>query len=202
MPMLSLKERIALLERDLGSEPPGFVITVDLPFAIFRYDPAHPEEGEWRVRREVLNLKTRVESKTGRRVHLLPLSDLFWRSISEAEGLETLVALERQRGFRAAQQQVHTYLSDPDWPCLPVLLREAAGGLDPRRDYLFLTRATVFAPAAYRISALLEQMKDRLTVPTVLFYPGTWTGSLNYMGMRSDDALPGSYRVKIYGRET
>jgi hypothetical protein len=202
MPVLSLTERIGLLERDLASDPPGFVMTADLPFAIFRYDPGHPEEGEWRVRREVLNLKTRVENRTGRRVHVVPLSELFWRSIIESEGLEALTSLERERGFRAAEQQVHTYLSDPDWRNLPTLLAEVAQEFDPRREYLFLTRATVFAPAAYRISALLEQMKGRLAVPTVLFYPGTWTGSLNYMGMRSDDALPGSYRVKIYGRET
>jgi hypothetical protein len=36
----------------------------------------------------------------------------------------------------------------------------------------------------------------------VLFYPGTWSHTLNYMGLRSDDQALGSYRVKIYGRES
>ena len=41
-----------------------------------------------------------------------------------------------------------------------------------------------------------------MAIPAVLFYPGTWRGSLNYMGLRSDEEPLGSYRVKIYGRDT
>jgi hypothetical protein len=42
----------------------------------------------------------------------------------------------------------------------------------------------------------------KLAIPSVLFYPGTWRGSLNYMGLRSDEEPLGSYRVKIYGRDS
>lgn len=200
--MLSLKDRIELLERDLCADPPAFIMTADLPFALFRYNPADPDESEWRMRREIQKLKTRVEDTTNRKVSVISLAELFWKSIEESEGLDAVIQLEREEGFRAADTQVHTYLTDEDWRPLPVLLQESAQDLDPRRHYLFLTRASVFAPSAYRVSALLEQMKGRLAVPTVLFYPGTWTDSLNYMGLRSEDALPGSYRVKIYGRES
>ena len=72
----------------------------------------------------------------------------------------------------------------------------------PAADIMFLYRAGVFAPTSYRVSSLLEQMMGRLKVPSVLFYPGTWKGSLNYMGLRADDEPLGSYRVKIYGRDT
>lgn len=201
--MLSLRERIDLLEADLVADPPGFIASAELPFAIFRYDPLLAEEREWRVRREIERLKTRVENVTGRQVHVISLAALFWRSIDESEGLQALVALERGRGFCKAEEQVHSYLSDPDWRPLPDLLQEAASGMDPRRDYLFLTRASVFAPRAYGVTVLLERMKGRLTVPTVLFYPGQWVrGSLRFMGMRTDEAPVGSYRVKIYGRGT
>lgn len=202
--MLSLKERIELLERDLCANPPAFIMTADLPFALFRYDPSTPGEGEWLMRREIQNLKTRVENATTRRVHIISLAELFWKSIEESEGIHAVIQLEREQGFRVAERQIHTYLTDDEcWRrSLPALLQEAGRDLDPRRHYLFLTRASVFAPSAYRVSALLEQMKGRLAVPTVLFYPGTWTDSLNYMGLRSEDALPGSYRVKIYGRES
>jgi hypothetical protein len=148
--MLSLKERIDLLENDLKASPAGFVMTMDLPFAIFRYDPWHPDEGEWRMRREIQNLRVRVENATGRKVHILPLSDLFWRSIAESEGLEALVELERERGFEAAQEQVSIYLSDPDWRPLPVLLAEAMAKMDPRREFVFLTRGAIFAPVVFR----------------------------------------------------
>ena len=42
----------------------------------------------------------------------------------------------------------------------------------------------------------------RVTIPAVLFYPGTWRGSLNFLGLRSDEEPLGSYRVKIYGRDS
>ncbi len=200
--MLSLKERLDLLENDLKANPPGFIMTADLPFALFRYDPWHPDEGEWRMRREIQHLKVRVENAAGRRVHLLPLSALFWRSIEESEGLEALVELERDRSFEVAQAQASVYLSDPDWRPLPVLLAETMAPMNPDREFVFLTRGAIFAPAAYRVSVLLEQMMGKIRVPTVLFYPGTWIGSLNYMGLRSEDEPLGSYRVKIYGRES
>jgi hypothetical protein len=177
-------------------------MTSDLPFAIFRYDPGSAEESEWAMRREIENLRVRVENSTKRKVHLISLATLYWKSIQESEGLEALVSLEKQRGFNEAQHQVSTYLSDPDWKPLPNLLADELKKLSPKRDIVFLTRSAVFAPAAYRVSSLLEQMKGRSQVPAVLFYPGTWKESLNYMGMRSEEQPLGSYRVKIYGRES
>lgn len=200
--MLSLKERIDLLENDLKLNPPGFIMSSDLPFAIFRYDPSLPDEGEWKMRREIQHLGVRVENATGRKVHTLPLSTLFWRSIEESEGLETLVQLERERGFEEAQAQVAVYLSDPDWRPLPDLLAREMAHFDPNRVFVFLTRCAVFAPVMYRMSSLLEQMMGKTKVPAVLFYPGSWRGSLNYMNLKSDEEPLGSYRVKIYGRES
>lgn len=200
--MLSFKDRLELLEQDLKSTPPAFTMSSDLPFAIFRYDPTHPDEGEWKVRREIHLLATRVQNTTGKNVHLLSLAKLYWQSIDESEGVAELVALEKSRGFQAAEEQVGVYLSDPDWRPLPDLLVEHTAGLNPQQDILFLYRAGVFAPSSYRLSSLLEQMLGQMTIPAVLFYPGTWRGSLNYMGLRSDEEPLGSYRVKIYGRDT
>ena len=199
--MLSLRDRLNLLEQDLDATPPGFVVNTDLPFALFRYDPKHPEESEWHMRREIQKLRTRCQIATGKRVTLLSLAKLFWKGVKESEGLDALVDLERQRGFEVAQAQVTTYLSDPDWRPLTELIAEATSGMDPQREYLFLTRAAVFAPAAYRTSSLLEQLMGKVRVPVVLFYPGSWTGSLNFLGLRSDMDAFGSYRVKIYGRD-
>lgn len=200
--MLSLKDRLGLLERDLVATPPGFVMNADLPFAIFRYDPNFPEEGEWRMRREIGNLAVRVENATQRHVRLVSLAQLFWKGVEESEGIDALADLERQQGFEKAQEQVGTYLSDADFRPLPDLLAAELAGLDPQKDFAFLTRAAVFAPAAYRISSLLEQMKGKTRIPTVLFYPGTWQESLNFMGLRQVESPLGSYRVKIYGRES
>ena len=200
--MLSLKERIELLERDLQSDPPAFTMTRDLPFAIFRYDPQHLGEDEWRMRLEIGYLATRVQNATGKKIHLLPLSKLFWRSIEESEGVEAVVEMEKEQGFLAAEEQVNTYLSDPDWRPLVDLLADETQNMNPSKEMLFLTRAAVFAPAAYRVSSLLEQVMGKVRIPSVLFYPGTWTGSLNFLGLRAEEEPLGSYRVKIYGRES
>jgi hypothetical protein len=199
--MLSLKERIDLLENDLKTSPPAFTMTADLPFALFRYNPQLPEENEWRMRKEIQNLSTRVQNATNRKIHILPLSQLFWRSIQESEGIEAVVTLEKERGFEAAQKQVGDYLSDPDWRPLPDLLVEAMAEMNPQREFIFLTRCSVFAPSTYHISALLEQLLGKTRVPAVLFYPGSWSGSLNYMNLKSEEQPLGTYRVKIYGRE-
>ncbi len=194
--MLSLKERIRLIESDLNADPPRISMTSDLPFAILRYDP----DEEWSLRREMRLLATRLE-QTGRRVATISLAELLWRSIEESEGLNAIVDLERQRGFVTAESQVGSYLADPDWRCLTDLLTEELSGLDPARTIAFLWRTAALAPAAYHTSVLLEQMKGRTRVPTILFYPGTWTGSLNFMDLRGNMDPLGSYRVKIYGRE-
>lgn len=197
--MLSLKERFDLLETDLKASPPAFTMSSDLPFAIFRYDPGD----EWVVRREIQKLAVRITNATARNVHRLLLSKLYWKSIQDSEGVDALIQYEQEYGFAMAEDQIRVYLSDPDWNPLPSLLLKEISQLklEPQRDLIFLYRAAVFAPSSYRLSSLLEQMMGQLPIPTVLFYPGTWRGSLNYLDLRTEEEPLGSYRVKIYGRE-
>lgn len=205
--MLSFKERLNLLEQDLMASPPGFVMSADLPFAIFRYDPHHPEENEWRVRRESRRLAIRLRNATGVRVHLVSLARLYWKGIERSEegfGLQEIIELERARGFVEAETQVSTYLNDPEWHPLPDILIEVVAEMQlfQHQDLLFLLRGGVFAPSSYRISSLLEQLMGKMRIPAVLFYPGTWHQSLNYLGLRLEDEPLSSYRVKIYGRDS
>jgi len=202
MPRLSLKDRISLLEADLEASPPAFVMSRDLPFAIFRYDPNDAGETEWKMREEINRLATRVANYLHSSVGIVSLAELFWRSIRESEGVEPIVDLEKEHGFVAAERQVNRYLSDPDFRPLCPLLLEKVDELPSGTALVFLVHATAFAPAAYRISSLLEQLGGRIRVPTILFYPGTWNNTLNYMGLKAEDQALGSYRVKIYGRES
>lgn len=193
--MLSLKDRIELLEADLNASPPRVSVYRDLPFAILRYDPGE----EWEVRRELRLLATRLE-QTGRRVHFVSLADLLWEAIDSTEGMDAIVELERKRGFAAAQEQVTTYLSDRDWRPLPDLLAARLSTFDPRRDLAFLVRAAATAPGIYQMSKLLDQMQGRTEVTTILCYPGGIEGTtgLRFMDLKDRVAL-GNYRVKIYG---
>lgn len=194
--MLSLKDRIDFLERDLKAVPQRISVYNDLPFAILRYDPGD----EWELRRQARLLATRLND-CGKEVHLISLAELLWEVIESSEGMDAVVELEKQRGFESAQEQITTYLSDAeDWRALPDALTERLRRLDPEKHIAFLMRASAMAPAIYHMSKLLDEMQGRTLVPTILFYPGTLEGTtgLRFMALKDREAL-GNYRVKIYG---
>lgn len=193
--MLSLKERIDLLENDLKADPPRISVYHDLPFAILRYDP----QEEWILRREVRFLSTRLKS-AGKEIATISLAQLLWEIIESAEGLDAIVDLERRQGFEKAQAQITTYLSDENWFLLPEHLADKMNAFDPRKTIVFLTRAASLSPAIYHLSKLLDEMQGQTRVPAILFYPGSLEGAtgLRFMGMKDRESF-GNYRVKIYG---
>jgi len=196
---MSLKRRIKHLENDLKATPTRIAAYSDFPFALFRYTP----EEEWDLRREILLLKTRVEHAS-KRVHLWSIADFVWKSLIGADALEAVYELEKERGFNFAQEQVTTYLTDEDFVPVDRLMAEEYAQLHPESDVVFLWRLGALSPNMLRTSGLIERLHSKKTnlVPTVLFYPGDWKGGLNFMNLRHDYEPIGSYRVKIYGRES
>jgi hypothetical protein len=67
---------------------------------------------------------------------------------------------------------------------------------NPLRDIVFILRTGALFPV-YRTFSLLEQLKGRVTVPAVLFYPGDLDGAagLRFMGVL---AAEHNYRPKIF----
>jgi hypothetical protein len=199
--MSSLKDSIALLESDLKAVPSRINVYHDLPFAIIRYDPTD----EWELRREIKLLATRLEA-VGKEVHDVRMSELLWSALEQVhqkdddEGLEAIIALEKDRGYVEAQQQVTTYLSSQVWLPLWDLLAHKLSSLDPENAVVFLTRVAAMSPGIFHISMLLDKMHGRSKVTTILFYPGSIEGTtgLRFMDLKERDAL-GNYRVKIYG---
>jgi len=193
--MSSLKNRIELLENDLKAVPPRISVYHDLPFAILRYDP----DEEWELRREVNWLATRL-GNVGKEAHIIPVSDFLWKAIDETEGMDVVVGMERDEGFLRAQQQVTTYLSDRDFRPLARMLADRLAPLDAKKTIAFLTRVAAMSPGIYQMSKLLDEMKGKTRVTTILSYPGSLAGTteLQFMNLRDRDAL-GNYRVKIYG---
>jgi hypothetical protein len=193
--VLSLDDRIQLLESDLRAVPMRISVYHDLPFAILRYDPGE----EWELRKQVRLLETRLQ-EAGKHVKVISLGEILWNIIEEAEGIEAIVEIERVQGFKRAQDQITTYLSDPNWYPLPDALIERINALNPQRDVAFLTRAAVLSPAIYHLSKLLDEMQGRTRVPAILFFPGSIEGptGLRYMALKDRESF-GNYRVKIYG---
>lgn len=199
--MSSLKDSFDPLESDLKAVPPRINVYHDLPFAIMRYDPTD----EWELRREIKLLATRLES-VGKDVHIIPMSELLWSALEkvhqkdEDEGLEAVIALEEQRGFVEAQQQVTTYLSSKVWVPLWDLLAERLTAISSENSVVFLTRVAAMSPGIFHMSMLLDKMQGKTKAATILFYPGSIEGTtgLRFMDLKDREAL-GNYRVKIYG---
>ena len=199
--MSSLKDNIAHLESHLKSVPMQIRVYQDLPFAIMRYDPTD----EWELRREIKLLATRLEA-VGKVVHTISMSELLWSALEQVEqkdndeGLAAVIALEKERGYLEAQQQVTTYLSSKVWVPLWELLSERLASVNPENSVVFLSRVAAMSPGIFHMSMLLDKMHGKTKVPTVLFYPGSIEGTtgLRFMDLKDRDAL-GNYRVKIYG---
>ncbi len=199
--MSSLKDSIAPLESHLKSVPMQIGVYQDLPFAIMRYDPID----EWELRREIKLLATRLEA-IGKEVHIIPMSELLWSALEQVhekdddEGLEAVIALEKDRGYVEAQQQVTTYMSSNVWAPLWELLAKHLATFNSENSVVFLTRVAAMSPGIFHMSMLLDKMHGKTKVPTILFYPGSIEGTtgLRFMDLKDRDAL-GNYRVKIYG---
>ena len=199
--MSSLKNSIAFLESDLKAMPPRVNVYHDLPFAIMRYDPTD----EWELRREIKLLATRLES-IGKEIHVIPMSELLWSTLEQVhqkdddEGLEAIIALEKDQGYVKAQQQVTTYLSSKIWLPLWDFLAQRLATINPDNSVVFLTRVAAMSPGIFHMSMLLDKMHSKTKVTTILFYPGSIEGTtgLRFMDLKDRDTL-GNYRVKIYG---
>lgn len=199
--MSSLKDSIAFLESDLKAVPPRVNVYHDLPFAIMRYDPTD----EWELRREIKLLATRLES-IGKEIHVIPMSELLWSVLEQVhqkdddEGLEAIIALEKDQGYVKAQQQVTTYLSSKIWLPLWDFLAQRLATINPDNSVVFLTRVAAMSPGIFHMSMLLDKMHSKTKVTTILFYPGSIEGTtgLRFMDLKDRDTL-GNYRVKIYG---
>lgn len=170
-----------------------------VPFALFVYPPTAERE----LRREAAMLATRVEHEAGRKVHLVSIAELVWTAIRAAFSPDGKPLFDAERSFRdeeperrleRLQGQMEQLLSEV-YP-LPAMIEERAKALGPEKDVLFLTRVGTLFPA-YRASALLESLMGAVRVPTVLFYPGSRSGTNSLRFMDSLEAVH-SYRHRIY----
>ncbi len=187
------KRLVKQLEAALKQTDPRPAISAyhDMPLAIFRYPP----EEEFAVRQETALLRTRLE-QAGKRVTSISLSACMNEAL-EAEGLsaEALANAEMSVGLEATIETVHQVLSEYR-PLDDLVASRIPGDADPLRDLVFIVRAGALFPI-YRTSSLLEQLKGKVHVPAVLFYPGELDGAAGLRSMGIIDAEH-NYRSKIF----
>jgi hypothetical protein len=163
----------------------------DMPYAIFRYPP----EDEFALRQELGLLRTRLE-QAGKRVTTVSLADCMGQAL-DAEGLDMteLTDAEQSVGLEPTIETIHQVLSEYQ-PLDELVAAQIPRNVDPLVDVVFIVRAGALFPI-YRTSSLLEQLKGKVQVPAVLFYPGDLDGAagLRFMGILDAEH---NYRPKIF----
>ena len=161
----------------------------DMPYAIFRYDP----EEEFALRTQVGLLQTRLEQR-GKRVTRISLAECLDVAMRSQRPLEDWFAAERAMGVETVVETVHAVLSDY-MPLVELVAGRMPADPDPLHDVVFILRTGALFPV-YRTFSLLEQLKGRVRVPTILFYPGALDGAAGLRFMSVLDAEH-NYRPKI-----
>lgn len=163
----------------------------DMPYAIFRYDP----EEEFTLRQQVTLLETRLSQK-GKRVRRISLADCQDTAMRLQRPLAEWFAVEREIGTSTVIETVHAVLSEGDPSLVDLVASQLPAEGSPLHDLVFILRTGALFPV-YRTFSLLEQLKGRVHIPTVLFYPGDLDGSsgLRFMGVLDPEH---NYRPKIF----
>lgn len=162
----------------------------DMPYALFRYDP----EEEFELRKQVTLLETRLTQK-GKHTTRISLAECLDEAMRSQRPLEEWFAAEREQGVETIVDTAHSVLSEYS-PLVELVAARMPEDPDPLRDLVFILRTGALFPV-YRTFSLLEQLKGRVNVPTILFYPGDLDGAagLSFMGVLDAEH---NYRPKIF----
>jgi hypothetical protein len=162
----------------------------DMPYALFHYDP----EQEYDLRRELMMLATRLTQK-GKHVTRISLAECLREALLSQRPLEDWFDAERNGSVEEMVQTITNVLEEYA-PLVDLVAAKMPANPDPRTDMVLISRTGALFPV-YRTFSLLEQLKGRVMVPTVLFYPGDLDGAsgLRFMGVLEAEH---NYRPKIF----
>lgn len=164
----------------------------NMPYAIFHYPP----EDEIALRQELTLLRTRLEQQVGKRVTTISLAECLAGALA-AEGLTStrIEQAERRTGTDKMIDTIHQVISRRR-PIDDLVAARMPVDARAERDVVFIVRAGALFPF-YRTSSLLEQLKGKIDIPAVLFYPGVLDGvaGLKFMGVLDAEH---NYRPKIF----
>jgi hypothetical protein len=173
----------------------GLSTYTDMPFGIFLYPP----EDEWELRGELRDLVIRL-ANAGKTVQRLSMAVLLQQAI-EAAGLsmEEIAEAEATLGPVMVRDTLRDLLSGKAAGSVPLdeLVAQAVDTAKPTSSHIvFLERVGVLFDL-HRPSALLENLRNRVLHPVVLFYPGQRDGPA---GLRFMDELDAdhNYRPKLF----
>jgi hypothetical protein len=183
---------ISQLEPVLASPDPrpGISAYHNMPYALFRYDP----QEEFELRRQVAMLQIRLE-QGGKRVLRISLAECLEEAMASVQPLTDWFDAERAHGVATVVDTIAAVLAEY-CPLVELVAKRMPDDPDPMQDVVLISRTGSLFPV-YRTFSLLEQLKGRVSVPSVLFYPGTLDGAagLRFMGVLEAEH---NYRPKIF----
>ena len=162
----------------------------DMPYALFRYDP----DDELELRKELAMLAIRLE-QVGKRVTRISLAECLEEAMTSIQPLDDWFEAERRQGTDTLVETIHAVLAEHA-PLDDLVAERMPDDPNPHTDVVLIHRAGALFPV-YRTFTLLELLKGRVVVPTVLCYPGTLDGAagLRFMGVLDAEH---NYRPKIF----
>jgi len=169
-----------------GGTPPYFVYV-------------YPPKQEYAVRNDLSDLQAWLQTQ-GIKSVAISLASLLWQAIDEW-GFDSITKEEHRHAgdedaLNYVLEAIAQILQGP--PSLADRVLQAIGNVH-ERSAVFLYRAGALYPV-FRTSALLDELRERLSCPVVLLYPGRVIGlyGLSFMG-RCQPAH--GYRATIIVRE-
>ncbi len=165
------------------------------PYNLYVYEPSD----ELAVRREMRDLAAYLTAN-GVDVAALSLADLMWQAVDDSDFYDSIVSLEQANpndpwALEQVQSSLQQILGGE-----PSLADRVIAAVDdkPARCVVLLYRAGSLYPA-FRTSALLDDLRERLRRPVVLLYPGTVVDPFGLRFMGKCEPTHG-YRAKIHQR--
>ena len=173
----------------------GLSTYTDMPFGIFLYPP----EDEWELRGELRDLAIRLENG-GKTVQRLSMAVMLEQAIQAAGlSMEEIADAEATLEQEMVRDTLRDVLSGKAAGSVPLdeLVAQAVDSSQPTSSHIvFLERVGALFDL-HRPSALLENLRNRVLHPVVLFYPGQRDGPA---GLRFMDELEAdhNYRPKLF----
>jgi hypothetical protein len=167
------------------------------PYAVYVYEP----DKEFAVRADMQDLCAYLNAnRVG--VAAISLADLFWQAVDESGFYDNIVEAERSMpGDSDVLDDIHKSLREIlNTP--PTLGARVLAEVEAKPDncVVLLYRAGSLYPA-FRTSALLDDLRERLRKPVILLYPGHVVDPYGLSFMSKCEPAHG-YRAKIYQRST
>jgi hypothetical protein len=153
----------------------------------------YPPESMLELKRR-LPLWTSKAVKAGFKVHRVSLANILWDVVDKSGRWDDWIASEAEAEWDQINRAVRDVLSQGNAFLDRVIERTASA---PKDAVALLTEAELLHPY-FRVRAIENALHGKITIPTVIFYPGRHSGqfSLQFLGYYPVD---GNYRSTLLG---